>query len=279
MRPKPVTTPSAARYFAPSPNSCERFSTRRSTSSKLSSSSSSSMRSRAVSLPDAFCAAMRSGPPPASALRLRLSSSSVLGEKMLLGWPGLCGGSALCGSAILFSHPPPLAIDLGADSEGALHGVGTVGFVGQPVSRPGRGGIAEEHGAERIVLQGDRSIDDDVAFLIDEGRAPARAVRRDHHQVVVRGGGLAVLRRILGVVASDQRPGARPELESEAALPLRSGASAGGLPMANKEPPRRPGVGGAGRGGQKPERGDQEGPLLQCAPSTNSTSTPLACLG
>src|SRR5450631_1936065 len=91
--PHPVTTPSPGTLVFSMPNSVERCSTNISNSSKLPLSSSSSMRSRAVSLPRACCASMRLSPPPnlAPARRSsRVSRMSFIGPRPYLafryGW-------------------------------------------------------------------------------------------------------------------------------------------------------------------------------------------------
>jgi hypothetical protein len=58
------------------PKSVQRWATNMSNSSNAPSSSSSSIRSRAVSLPLACCASMRRSPPPARAVSRRASSSA-----------------------------------------------------------------------------------------------------------------------------------------------------------------------------------------------------------
>src|SRR5258708_1108769 len=67
MRPKPVTKPSPAGRCSCIPKSTQRCRTNLSSSSKLPSSRSRWMRSRAVSLPVLCSRSRRSGPPPASA--------------------------------------------------------------------------------------------------------------------------------------------------------------------------------------------------------------------
>src|SRR5688572_21559782 len=84
------------------PKSTERCSTNMSHSSKVLSSSSSSMRSRAVSLPLACCASMRFFPPPRRAWARRFSSCSISScmvcfrscgpEFRVLSWLGGDGG-------------------------------------------------------------------------------------------------------------------------------------------------------------------------------------------
>src|SRR5579872_1981655 len=74
--PQPVTTPSPGTLVFSMPNSVERCSTNMSNSSKLPLSSRSSIRSRAVSLPRACCAAMRFSPPPSLAPARRSSRVS-----------------------------------------------------------------------------------------------------------------------------------------------------------------------------------------------------------
>src|SRR5215212_2862197 len=76
MRPEPVTTPSPGKICWSSPKSVERWVTKRSSSTKLPSSSRRSSRSRAVSFPFLCCWATRSGPPPCSARPCRWCSSS-----------------------------------------------------------------------------------------------------------------------------------------------------------------------------------------------------------
>src|SRR6056297_293067 len=73
--PQPVTTPSPAGRFFSIPKSVQRWVTNMSYSSKLPSSSNSSTRSRAVSLPRACCASMRFCPPPMRASARRVSNS------------------------------------------------------------------------------------------------------------------------------------------------------------------------------------------------------------
>src|SRR6266516_4123469 len=78
MRPHPVTTPSPRNFCSASPKSVARCVTKRSSSTKVPGSSSTSRRSRAVILPFSCCACTRSAPPPCSAsARLRCSSSSL----------------------------------------------------------------------------------------------------------------------------------------------------------------------------------------------------------
>src|SRR6202049_2654407 len=74
--PQPVTTPSPGTFDFSMPNSVERCWTNMSNSSNEPLSSSSSMRSRAVSLPRACCASMRFSPPPNFAPALRSSRMS-----------------------------------------------------------------------------------------------------------------------------------------------------------------------------------------------------------
>src|SRR6478672_963690 len=76
MVPRPVTTPSPGMRWASMPNWVERCSTNRSVSSNEPSSSRTSMRSRAVSLPLACWLAMRFSPPPRRAPARRCSSCS-----------------------------------------------------------------------------------------------------------------------------------------------------------------------------------------------------------
>src|SRR5215208_477486 len=71
-----VTTPSPGKICWSSPKSVERWVTKRSSSTKLPSSSRRSSRSRAVSFPFLCCWATRSGPPPCSARPCRWCSSS-----------------------------------------------------------------------------------------------------------------------------------------------------------------------------------------------------------
>ena len=74
--PQPVTTPSPAGRSFSMPKSVQRWATNMSNSSNEPSSSRSSIRSRAVSLPLPCCAAMRLAPPPMRAPVRRDSSSS-----------------------------------------------------------------------------------------------------------------------------------------------------------------------------------------------------------
>src|SRR5690242_15914802 len=74
--PQPVTTPSPGTLLFSMPNSLERCSTNMSNSSNEPLSSSSSIRSRAVSLPRACWASMRFSPPPNLALARRSSRES-----------------------------------------------------------------------------------------------------------------------------------------------------------------------------------------------------------
>src|SRR5262245_23407738 len=76
MRPWPVTKPSPGTICSSMPKSRQRCVTSLSSSSKVPSSSSSSMRSRAPSLPSLCWRARRSGPPPCSAASCRRRSSS-----------------------------------------------------------------------------------------------------------------------------------------------------------------------------------------------------------
>src|SRR5210317_1334835 len=75
--PVPVTTPSPGTFLSAMPKSLQRCSTKVSHSSKLPSSSSNSMRSRAVSLPRLCCVSIRSWPPPSEAAFRFFSSSSI----------------------------------------------------------------------------------------------------------------------------------------------------------------------------------------------------------
>ncbi|MNT49916.1 hypothetical protein D3C72_1867960 [compost metagenome] len=77
MVPQPVTTPSPGMMVSAMPKSVARWVTNMSYSSKLPGSSSTSSRSRAVSLPLPCCASMRRCPPPSRAWA-RLSSSSAM---------------------------------------------------------------------------------------------------------------------------------------------------------------------------------------------------------
>src|SRR2546425_9904165 len=74
--PWPVTTPSPGMRCVSIPKSWERWTTKRSSSSKVPGSRRRPTRSRAESFPSAFWRARRSGPPPASASRFRRRSSS-----------------------------------------------------------------------------------------------------------------------------------------------------------------------------------------------------------
>src|SRR5829696_2626951 len=74
--PQPVTTPSPGIFERSMPKSVARCWTNMSSSSKEPWSMRSSMRSRAVSLPRACCAAMRFSPPPSRASLRRSSSLS-----------------------------------------------------------------------------------------------------------------------------------------------------------------------------------------------------------
>src|SRR4029077_1124845 len=84
--PQPVTTPSPAILVFSMPKSFERCSTNMSNSSNEFLSMSSSMRSRAVSLPRLCCASMRRWPPPPRALARRSSSLSRM-SFMVRRWP------------------------------------------------------------------------------------------------------------------------------------------------------------------------------------------------
>ena len=75
-----VTTPSPGCLVSSIPKSVQRCCTNMSNSSKLPSSSSSSMRSRAVSLPLACCASIRFCPPPSRAAARRFSISAILAD-------------------------------------------------------------------------------------------------------------------------------------------------------------------------------------------------------
>src|SRR5689334_17306395 len=82
------------------PKSVQRCVTKRSSSTNEPSSTRKSMRSRAVSLPFLCCAAMRSGPPPASASsRMRCRRSR--GLSVLL---GLVIGSERSGEGVLLQQ-------------------------------------------------------------------------------------------------------------------------------------------------------------------------------
>src|SRR6478752_4145055 len=76
--PQPVTTPSPGTFVFSMPNSTERCWTNMSNSSKEPLSSSSSIRSRAVSLPRACCASIRFSPPPSLALARRSARMSKI---------------------------------------------------------------------------------------------------------------------------------------------------------------------------------------------------------
>src|SRR5215467_6841443 len=77
MRPKPVTKPSPAGRCSCMPKSTQQWRTNLSSSSKVASSSSRWMRSRAVSLPALCSRSRRSAPPPPSASASKRRSSSV----------------------------------------------------------------------------------------------------------------------------------------------------------------------------------------------------------
>ncbi len=77
IRPYPVTTPSPSTFWSANPKSVARCVTKRSSSTNVPGSSSTSRRSRAVILPFSCCVWMRSVPPPSSdSARLCWSSSS-----------------------------------------------------------------------------------------------------------------------------------------------------------------------------------------------------------
>src|SRR5262245_55454349 len=84
MRPYPHTTPSPGNCCSCIPKSRHRWVTNLSSSSKESLSSSSVMRSRAVSLPSAFCRSRRSLPPPSSAARFNSIRLSMRSEAVVL---------------------------------------------------------------------------------------------------------------------------------------------------------------------------------------------------
>src|SRR5438128_2662273 len=75
--PWPATTPSPGTICSAMPKSTHRWVTSLSTSSKLPGSNSSSMRSRAVSLPASCCRRRRFSPPPSSARRFRSVNVSL----------------------------------------------------------------------------------------------------------------------------------------------------------------------------------------------------------
>src|ERR1700753_1818978 len=77
MRPNPVTNPSPAGRCSSIPKSTQRWRTNLSSSSKVFSSSSRSIRSRAVRLPALCSRSRRSAPPPASASALSRRRSSM----------------------------------------------------------------------------------------------------------------------------------------------------------------------------------------------------------
>src|SRR4029077_3410068 len=77
MRPKPVTKPSPAGRCSCMPKSTQLWRTNLSSSSKVPSSSSRLMRSRAASFPALCSRSRRSGPPPASASADWRRSSSM----------------------------------------------------------------------------------------------------------------------------------------------------------------------------------------------------------
>src|SRR3954447_13731120 len=91
--PQPVTTPSPGTLDFSMPNSTERCSTNMSNSSNEPLSSSSSMRSRAVSLPRACCASIRFSPPPSFAPARR--SSRVSSMSFMGCFPLVCPGSSM----------------------------------------------------------------------------------------------------------------------------------------------------------------------------------------
>src|ERR1700722_18219994 len=74
--PCPATTPSPGTICSSMPKSRQRWVTSLSTSSKVPGSNSSSIRSRAVSLPAACCFCRRASPPPSSARRSRSARTS-----------------------------------------------------------------------------------------------------------------------------------------------------------------------------------------------------------
>ena len=91
--PQPVTTPSPAILVFSMPKSVERCSTNMSSSSNEPRSISSSMRSRAVSLPRLCCASMRLSPPP----RARAGAARLRACRECLSWsvlPTECSRSA-----------------------------------------------------------------------------------------------------------------------------------------------------------------------------------------
>src|SRR6185436_9061738 len=77
--PWPVTTPSPRTFCSSMPKSAQRWVTNLSSSTKLPSSSSAAMRSRAVSLPASCCLSMRAL-PPASAALASISSRRRIGS-------------------------------------------------------------------------------------------------------------------------------------------------------------------------------------------------------
>ena len=85
--PWPVITPSPGIFCLSAPKSVERCSTNLSISTKVPGSSSSSMRSRAVSRPLACWRWMRSVPPPSSA-RAFNSSSRLIFSSIDMAWRG-----------------------------------------------------------------------------------------------------------------------------------------------------------------------------------------------
>src|SRR5216683_6062993 len=107
--PQPVTTPSPGTLVFSMPNSVERCSTNMSNSSNDPLSSSSSMRSRAVSFPRACCASMRFSPPPSLAPARR--SSRVSRISFMWCFPvKICPGSntAFCRRETPLRHLAPL---------------------------------------------------------------------------------------------------------------------------------------------------------------------------
>src|SRR6476646_5012204 len=105
--PQPVTTPSPGTLVFSMPNSVERCSTNMSNSSKEPLSSSSSIRSRAVSLPRACCASIRFSPPPSLALARRSARMSKISFIYFRPyWPWIWTGSNTAFSEPETGFPP-----------------------------------------------------------------------------------------------------------------------------------------------------------------------------
>src|SRR5215472_5580435 len=184
MRPKPVTKPSPAGRSSSEPKSTQRWRTNLSSSSKVPSSSSKWMRSRAVSLPALCSRSRRSAPPPASASVVRRRSSSSRNSC------GVTGAGDCFGSAKRFSSRYPVWYVENAHGEVRGHphrsqeqydAQNELGPDGKrPLDRrmdhrdPRRRGNQRKHGAERQRDDQDRGQNGGEDLLHEKSRRTAR---------------------------------------------------------------------------------------------------------